>query len=137
MREVGEKAVRVQLRRIKGWRMPPNTVKVCRPGRWGNPFDATLLGRPLAVEMFSDLMSGFFDPFKLKHLTDEQFRTVHDAKEAWQKRLNWRPEYRYGARAELAGRNLACFCPLDQPCHADVLLEIANRPASAAGGEVG
>lgn len=27
----------------------------------------------------------------------------------------------------LRGRNLACFCPLDQPCHADVLLELANR----------
>lgn len=30
-------------------------------------------------------------------------------------------------RAELRGKNLACFCPLDQPCHADVLLEIANK----------
>jgi hypothetical protein len=30
-------------------------------------------------------------------------------------------------RTELRGKNLACFCPLDQPCHADVLLEIANR----------
>lgn len=29
--------------------------------------------------------------------------------------------------ADLAGKNLACWCPLDQPCHADVLLEIANR----------
>jgi hypothetical protein len=29
-------------------------------------------------------------------------------------------------RRELRGKNLACFCPLDQPCHADVLLEIAN-----------
>lgn len=29
-------------------------------------------------------------------------------------------------RTELAGRDLACWCPLDQPCHADVLLEIAN-----------
>jgi hypothetical protein len=28
---------------------------------------------------------------------------------------------------ELQGKNLACFCPLDQPCHADVLLEIANN----------
>lgn len=26
------------------------------------------------------------------------------------------------------GKNLACYCPLDQPCHADVLLELANRP---------
>lgn len=35
-------------------------------------------------------------------------------------------------RAELAGRDLACWCPLDQPCHADVLLEIANVPLVAA-----
>lgn len=27
---------------------------------------------------------------------------------------------------ELAGKDLACWCPLDQPCHADVLLEVAN-----------
>jgi hypothetical protein len=27
----------------------------------------------------------------------------------------------------LRGRDLACWCPLDQPCHADVLLELANR----------
>lgn len=30
------------------------------------------------------------------------------------------------ARRELAGRDLACWCPLDQPCHADVLLSLAN-----------
>jgi hypothetical protein len=30
--------------------------------------------------------------------------------------------------AELAGHDLACWCPLDQLCHADVLLEIANSP---------
>jgi hypothetical protein len=29
-------------------------------------------------------------------------------------------------RAELRGKSLACWCPLDQPCHADVLLELAN-----------
>ena len=28
---------------------------------------------------------------------------------------------------ELRGKDLACFCPLDGPCHADVLLEAANR----------
>lgn len=27
---------------------------------------------------------------------------------------------------ELAGKNLACWCALDEPCHADILLEIAN-----------
>lgn len=135
-----EGPVRVQLSRRKGWRMPENTVKVSRPGRWGNPFDAQLLGRPLAVEMFRDLMDGFFDPFKLKHLSDEQFRSVHAAKEAWRKRLNWQFDYRHGAHAELRGKNLACWCPLtsegnDCPCHADVLLELANTPSAAANAE--
>lgn len=30
-------------------------------------------------------------------------------------------------RQNLRGKNLACWCPLDGPCHADVLLELANR----------
>ena len=33
-------------------------------------------------------------------------------------------------RTHLGGKDLACWCPLDQPCHADVLLEIANGGAS-------
>lgn len=32
---------------------------------------------------------------------------------------------------ELRGHDLACWCPVDEPCHADVLLELANR---ASGG---
>lgn len=40
--------------------------------------------------------------------------------------LSQHPEIIEDARAELAGRDLACWCPPDQPCHADVLLEIAN-----------
>jgi len=31
------------------------------------------------------------------------------------------------AKRELRGKNLACWCPLDGPCHADALLEVANR----------
>jgi hypothetical protein len=37
-----------------------------------------------------------------------------------------RPHLRDRARAELSGKNLACWCSLDGPCHADVWLEIAN-----------
>ena len=29
-------------------------------------------------------------------------------------------------RKELSGKDLACWCPLGEPCHADVLLKIAN-----------
>lgn len=32
------KPLRIQISRKKGWRMPPNTVKVARPGPFGNPF---------------------------------------------------------------------------------------------------
>ena len=32
------------------------------------------------------------------------------------------------AKRQLKGKNLACWCPLDQPCHAGVLLEVANGP---------
>ena len=35
-------------------------------------------------------------------------------------------------RSELRGKNLACWCPLDQPCHADVLLELANAPEATS-----
>lgn len=42
-----------------------------------------------------------------------------------------RPEALRGALPELRGKNLACWCALDQPCHADVLLELANRPEAA------
>jgi hypothetical protein len=34
------------------------------------------------------------------------------------------------ARRELAGRDLACWCPLDEACHADVLLAAVNGRAS-------
>ena len=36
------KPIRIQLSRRKGWRMPPLTVNVARPGRWGNPYRAGL-----------------------------------------------------------------------------------------------
>ncbi len=42
--------------------------------------------------------------------------------------LAGRPDLVRAAREELAGRDLACWCPPDQPCHADVLLELANSP---------
>ncbi|MGX9346625.1 DUF4326 domain-containing protein [Microbacterium sp. KNMS] len=95
---------RVQLSRRKGWRKPENTVVVARPSRWGNPWIILLPGgRALAVQRFR-----------------EMFTTDREAHEA----------FRYpnveDIQAELAGKNLACWCPLDQPCHADVLLELAN-----------
>ena len=32
-------------------------------------------------------------------------------------------------RRELAGKDLVCWCPLYRPCHADILLDLANDKA--------
>lgn len=116
---------RVQRKRTKGWRMPPNTVSVCRPGKWGNPFPVSdKIPADLAVVLFEDylhgearVMRGEFSIFAMTYAEEnggfpQQPRLIT-------------PE---DVRKELRGKNLACFCPLDQPCHADVLLRIANGP---------
>lgn len=99
---------RVQLRRVKGWVMPPNTVKVDRTTKWGNPF---VVGKP----------GGAYTA------------KVTDRRHAWRLYQSVAPlnaELVSAARAELRGKNLACWCPFDDPyedtCHAAILLEIAN-----------
>lgn len=103
---------RIQLRRTKGWRKPEGAVVVARPSKWGNPFvvgdswTAPNGGRVVVADRA--MATGMF----AAHV------------------LTWRPPMVERVRAALAGRDLACWCPLDQPCHADVLLEIANGGAS-------
>lgn len=102
-------AERIQRKRTKGWRMPAGAVYVGRPTKWGNPFR---LGQPNA----DDCM------------------TCGDRAEAVAKYRSELVTFAGGfvgctqdeIRSELRGKDLACWCPLDQPCHADVLLEIAN-----------
>jgi len=89
---------RVRLSRAAGWRMPANTVKVDRSTRWGNPF------RP----------------------GEGGIETIEEAVGAYRKWLRGNPELKRAARTGLAGRNLACWCALDGPCHADVLLELVR-----------
>lgn len=104
MSAAGTKPMRVQLRRTKGWRMPPNTVKVTRPGKWGNAFVA---GKTYRTIVGTD-----------RPVTDAAHAVSLFRACAW--------THRGAIRRELAGKNLACWCKLDQPCHADILLEIAN-----------
>lgn len=125
--------VRVQRKRIKGWRMPPNTVYVGRPTKWGNPFTAGAAldsgyanestGRIFIVECFRDWLG-----------PSRSGRDWWSGPEADRRRKFIAENVR-----ALQGKNLACWCALDQPCHADVLLEIANAPARSApkaeGGE--
>lgn len=129
----GESPVRVQRRRTKGYRLPPNTVYVGRGTKWGNPFRA--YSEPKYQMVVDDRTSTVKD-MVLERPTPENWRAM-TTKAVELFALHIGPlglyEIDYSEiRAELAGKNLACWCPLDQPCHADVLLEIANREEDAA-----
>ena len=95
---------RVQYRRAKGWRKPPDAVYVGRPGIFGNPFHG--VERQRAVELFRLWLAG-----KAGNPDDD-----------------WRRERLLASLDAIRGKDLGCFCPLDHPCHADVLLELANAP---------
>ena len=123
--------IRIQRKRTKGWRMPENTVSVCRPGKWGNPFKIGgyfMVGDP-------DPRARFRMSWCQSYLGAEggRFTLIETAEVAvdFFRRLCANGYYTPKNLAELRGKNLACYCPLDQPCHADVLLEIANRHPTA------
>jgi len=100
---------RIQRKRTKGWRMPEGTVYVGRPTRWGNPWQWP--GRP-----------------DERSWCASQFR-IYIRTRAWTSTGLAATAVKYPTdeeiRAELAGKNLACWCPEGAPCHADILLKIA------------
>lgn len=100
---------RVQLSRRRGWRMPPHTVKVGRATRWGNPFRIGTDGD--AAQCVAQFRRW------LEHGVPQR----PDLDAARQRLLQDLPR--------LHGCNLACWCRPGVPCHADVLLEFANRTA--------
>ena len=98
---------RIQLSRAKGWRMPPDTVKVDRTSRWGNPWPSGKWGPLLRCAPDAEAAVGLFRAM----LSDPQMRAAA------------------GYPADLSplrGKNLACWCRPGAMCHADVLLELAN-----------
>ena len=106
---------RIQLRRTKGWRMPENTVKVDRTTRWGNPFKPTMI---LASKSRAGMKQG--EPIGVVGAV-EAFRKL------MQTNLRLEPERTSALLDELRGKNLACWCKAGTPCHADVLLKLANQ----------
>ncbi|QOT15911.1 DUF4326 domain-containing protein [Paenarthrobacter sp. YJN-5] len=113
---------RIQRKRTKGWRMPENTVYVGRGSKWGNPF---AVGSDFIIsERFG---YGTAQLLTLSSLHPDDAVTLYGLWIANHHRADGPHPHRGMARDELAGKNLACWCPLDQPCHADVLLELANR----------
>lgn len=97
--------IRIQRKRTRGWRMPPNTVYVGRPSFWQNRYKIGTHSNTLGREIRTN---------------EEAVRLYRDV--IWNE-----PHIQGYVRERLRGKNLACWCALDQPCHADVLLDLANR----------
>ena len=112
---------RIQLSRRRGWRMPPGAVHAARPGKWGNPYRV-----------------GERNPFGTVTTNNRHAASLY---------VGFAPQNETliaAARAELRGRDLACWCrlcelhvdgkplgidcPYCEPCHVDTLLKLANGP---------
>lgn len=150
---------RIQRKRTKGWRVPEGAVSVCSPSKYGNPFryrhyTGLVRYQPSSPDQFD--YEGRISANGTRHDWHGPDGTVTEFWVRWADRAELVHLYRAtlldptagmrsaypsrrghflkvtvdDVRAELAGRDLACWCPLDQPCHADVLLSIANGAAS-------
>lgn len=117
------KPKRIQRQRTRGWRMPEGAVYVGRPTIWGNPYDVKRYGLRLCMDLFRETATGCWNP-TLAPGPVAGNNLAYDAHCVWLKRIGHHPVELI--RALLCGKDLACWCPLDHPCHADVLLEIAN-----------
>ncbi|HET7326979.1 MAG TPA: DUF4326 domain-containing protein [Nocardioidaceae bacterium] len=133
---------RIQRKRTKGWRMPEGAVYVGRPTIFGNPFraykcdccgywdvrddnDVTYLVNHAYVRR-PDVRANRATWTTRTQANREAVRLYNDEMTYWLGgRMKWDQRLRAAVRT-LAGRDLACWCPLDSPCHGDVLLEIAN-----------
>lgn len=128
-------------------------VNVARPGPWGNPFDfrsskfcwaalhygckANAIGRQEAsVRAFRTWLS----TASLGTVVEQNYALVMERRGEPPQDVSDRARTEIGHPApttekiitSLRGKNLACWCKPGEPCHANALLEIANRPTCEA-----
>jgi hypothetical protein len=123
---------RIQRKRTKGFNLQqasPNglpVVYVGRPTIWGNPWTVK-----------SAIMSGLFQPCACPQMVVDCYRTwlsdhgTRTDQFPIYKKLEAQRAEILRRLPELRGKNLACFCKPGEPCHADVLLELANEQEAA------
>ncbi|WP_208180114.1 DUF4326 domain-containing protein [Sinorhizobium medicae] len=113
------KPIRLQLSRRKGFDLQAHSksinglevVHVGRPGPWGNPFVVGKHGdASYCVDLYKALLAGL-----LRVGADPEIQALESTRRFVAENAD-----------ELRGQNLACWCRPGTPCHADVLLQIAN-----------
>lgn len=130
-------AERIQRQRCAGWKKPDGAIYVGRPTRWGNPFPRDHEG--VAMECIPMKLDGD-DPHDRAAAATDLYRRwltggkVNELIACFLPILKGKPPTLRQIQRDLGGKNLMCWCPLDQPCHADVLLELANGSGADVGG---
>ena len=133
------KPIRIQRKRTKGWRMPPNTIYVGRTaamdgyGVFGNPFVCVLASHCCRMDKDEDYCC--VDAYREYVMSGIEGRSASTGTlKGWIMATHKGPSGQYRHRdqivarlPDLRGKNLACYCGPDRPCHADVLLELANK----------
>ncbi len=130
--------VRITRSRKKGYKTPPGSRYVGRPTKWGNPFKA---GGPGSDGGGSDMIYGdasyrrkIFDPWifietchpdRIRDRVIELYKQWLNGENPWF--INPCTLTSQQIKDELKGLDLSCWCPEDKKCHADILLEIANK----------
>lgn len=132
---------RIQRKRTKGWRMPPNTIYVGRGTKWGNPF--RIMGEENAY-LYCDASHRrkILDPWVIYDHDQDIVNNPATQQMAVDHYRRWlfrsighekitdivRPPFnKMDALTELRGVDLCCWCPVGHACHADILLEIAAQ----------
>jgi hypothetical protein len=143
MRDEEMSPQRIQLRRTKGWRKPEGAIVVSRPTTFGNPFRPILSDCCPNWDVIDDNDVRYLVDHKAAHRLPPRVTTRAEAVAESVRLFADDLTYWFGGRMEhdpelaaaiggLRGHDLACWCPLDQPCHADVLLKIANASGGTA-----
>ncbi len=101
--------------------MPEGAIYVGRPSYWGNPWK---VGERYEQGTAHFAVLTTLRP-QLRGLSAVHIASVEEVVALYFEWLVNDPP-RWLSVRELAGHDLVCWCPLDAPCHADVLLELAN-----------
>lgn len=110
--------------------MPAGVISVTRPLSWGNPFRVGRHykrgGGGIPRLGWSFVYTEAYEGYQ-----DDSYTTIKTAAEAveWFKwyTSTWGESRLAKLRSELSGKDLACWCKEGSPCHADILLKLANR----------
>jgi len=131
--------VRVQRKRTKGWKAPLCSCGcgkparyVGRPTKWGNPYRIQPVGNVWCVRddngvAYDLLTSGRVETYSKRRAMRRCAELFRDIEFAYRLGMGFYT-YPWADIAELRGHDLLCWCSDDQPCHADALLLVANRP---------